>query len=116
MLEPIYRESRLAGMGSETEYVAMARSRLCNRRLRGPERTLSRTWTICAGRLVRKLLTDGTYRVFLLDARARNRAFLFTVLRLQLAYRLGSKPPLRCLSMNPFKLFRGSRKGNLVCR
>ena len=49
-----------------------------------------RTWSICAARLAGKLVSEPSYRRFLLDARATDRVFALTVLRLLLAYRTGA--------------------------
>src|SRR6267154_2453249 len=49
-----------------------------------------RTWGVCAARLARKLLVNRSYRRFLRDARAGNRIFALTLLRIWAAYQTGS--------------------------
>ncbi|HEV7251549.1 MAG TPA: class I SAM-dependent methyltransferase [Mesorhizobium sp.] len=88
LLEPICREGRLPGMGTESEYREWAQAagfRVIG--FKDLSRNVRRTWTICAQRLARKLATRGDYRRFLLSARAENRVFALTLPRLILAYR-----------------------------
>ena len=89
LLEQIYREGRLPSMGTREEYEAMARA--AGFTVTGYEDVSSRvarTWPICAGRLVKLLLTDGETRRLALGARNRN-SFL-GIPRLILAYRTGA--------------------------
>ena len=89
LLEPICREGRLPSMGTREEYEAMARA--AGFAVAGYEDVSSRvarTWPICAGRLVKLLLTDGETRRLALGARNRN-SFL-GIPRLILAYRTGA--------------------------
>ena len=51
---------------------------------------MRRTWDVVLHRLVAKLATDRRYRRYLLDARQRERRFVWSILRLALAYRTGS--------------------------
>lgn len=89
LLEPICREGRLPSMGTREEYEAMATA--AGFELTGFEdvsRRVARTWPICAGRLVKALLTDRETRRLALGARNRN-SFL-GIPRLILAYRTGA--------------------------
>ena len=91
LLEPICREGRLPGMGTEADYVGLARA--AGFTVTGVEdlsTRVSRTWTLCAGRVGRQLLVSPRYRRFLRDARARNRIFALTLIRLIAAYRTGA--------------------------
>lgn len=91
LLEPICREGRLPGMGTEREYrewMQAAGFRVLH--FEDLSRNVRRTWTICARRLAQKLATRGDYRRFLLSARAENRVFALTLARLILAYRTGA--------------------------
>ncbi|WP_311381180.1 class I SAM-dependent methyltransferase [Arthrobacter sp. ISL-85] len=89
LLEPICREGRLPSMGTREEYEAMATG--AGFAVTGYEDVSSRvarTWPICAGRLVKTLLTDrGTRRLAL---GARNRGAILSIPRLILAYRTGA--------------------------
>ena len=91
VLEPICREGRLAGLGSMSEY---------RRTLEGAglvvdteedlSREVRRTWGVVLRRLCAGLLSERAYRRYLLDARQRERVFVWTVARMALAYRTGS--------------------------
>lgn len=89
LLEPICREGRLPSMGTREEYEAMATA--AGFTVTGFEDVSSRvarTWPICAGRLMKALLTDRETRRLALGARNRN-SFL-GIPRLILAYRTGA--------------------------
>ena len=89
LLEPICREGRLPSMGTREDYEAMAEA--AGFEITGYEdvsRRVARTWTICAVRLVKALLTDRETRRLAL--RARNRVFVLSIPRLMLAYRTGA--------------------------
>ncbi|MET1088731.1 MAG: class I SAM-dependent methyltransferase [Arthrobacter sp.] len=89
LLEPICREGRLPSMGTREEYEAMAKS--AGFEIAGYEdvsRSVARTWTICARRLVKALLVDRETRRRALGA--RNRVFVLSIPRLILAYRTGA--------------------------
>jgi tocopherol O-methyltransferase len=91
LLEPICRGGRLPGMGTEAEYRKFAKG--AGFRVEAFEDLsvrVRRTWSICAARLARKLLTDRRYRRFLRDAQASNRIFALTLLRIWVAYQTGS--------------------------
>ncbi|MBA1156970.1 class I SAM-dependent methyltransferase [Microvirga mediterraneensis] len=91
LLEPICREGRLPGMGTVAEYRAWAGN--AGFEVDGIEdlsAKVKRTWTLCAGRLVKKLVTQARYRRYLLDARSRNRIFALSLPRIWLAYATGS--------------------------
>ncbi len=91
LLEPICREGRLPGMGSEAEYRAWAsRAGLVVDSFEDLSARVRRTWALCTGRVARKLLTHPRYRRFLLDAHARNRIFALSVPRIWVAYLTGS--------------------------
>ncbi|HEX4609685.1 MAG TPA: methyltransferase domain-containing protein [Urbifossiella sp.] len=91
LLEPICREGRLPGMGTEADYRALltgagfeaAAATDISRQVRG-------TWGICVRRAVVKIARDAEARAYLLSAASRNRVFLLTVGRIWLAYRTGS--------------------------
>lgn len=89
LLEPICREGRLPSMGTREEYEEMATA--AGFTVRGYEDVsgrVARTWTICAFRLVKALITDRETRR--LAVRGRNRVFLLSIPRLILAYRSGA--------------------------
>jgi tocopherol O-methyltransferase len=91
LLEPICRGGRLPGMGSEIEYRKFAeRAGFTVETVDDLSLRVRRTWGVCIGRLARKLLVDRSYRRFLRDARAGNRIFALTLLRIWAAYQTGS--------------------------
>ena len=91
LLEPICRGGRLPGMGSEAEYRTFAeRAGFTVEAFEDLSLRVRRTWGVCAARLARKVLVDRRYRRFLRDARAHNRIFALTLLRIWAAYQTGS--------------------------
>lgn len=91
LLEPICREGRLPGMGSESEYRAMmARAGLEVTRFEDLTPYVWRTWAICLGKAAKGLLTERRYRTFVFDPSNSDRIFAVTLLRILLAYRLGA--------------------------
>ncbi|MBD2746895.1 class I SAM-dependent methyltransferase [Microvirga sp. BT688] len=91
LLEPICREGRLPGMGSEAEYRAWAsKAGFVVEGVEDLSNKVRRTWALCTGRVARKLLTHPQYRRYLLNARAKNRVFALSVPRIWMAYLTGS--------------------------
>ena len=91
LLEPICREGRLPGMGSESEYRAMmAEAGLEVTGFEDLTGQVWRTWAICLWEAFKRVLTERRYREFLLDRRNSDRGFAITLLRILLAYRLGA--------------------------
>lgn len=89
LLEPICYEGRLPSMGSESEYRAMAEaSGFACTDFEDVSASVSKTWTICLGRLLRGVARDAGLRRQVL--RSRNRLFALSVPRLMLAYRTGA--------------------------
>lgn len=91
LLEPICREGRLPGLGTEGDYRALAEA--AGFRVAAVEdisRRVRATWTICLARAALRVVTDPAARRYLRDAGARNRDFSLSLPRLALAYRTGS--------------------------
>lgn len=102
LLEPICREGRLPGMGSREDYAALAGAvGLEPIGFEDISRQVRRTWSICARRLVGKLLTDGDLRRMALDRNVSHRAFLLSVPRLMLALRTGAMRYGVCVWQKP---------------
>ena len=91
LLEPVTREGRMPGMGTESDY----------RRLFGLAgfafdtfaeltRQVKKTWPMCAWLFALGLLRDPAYVKFLFNSHKRNRVFALTMLRIWLAYNTGS--------------------------
>ncbi len=91
LLEPICREGRLEGMGTEGEYQQLAiDAGLRPVSFHDVSQAVKRTWTICAGRVARGLIQNPSYRQFLLHGTSFNRVFAWTLLRIRLAYGIGA--------------------------
>ncbi|HEY0972193.1 MAG TPA: methyltransferase domain-containing protein [Gemmatimonadales bacterium] len=91
LLEPICREGRLPGMGTEGEYRAlMERAGFTVHAAEDLTARVRRTWPVCVSRLVRGLATRADYRAFLLRSRAEDRVFALTMLRIWAAYGTGA--------------------------
>lgn len=88
LLEPICREGRLPGMGTEGDYRDFAtRAGFAVTQVEDISAQVSRTWWICAWRFLGRLVTRPHYVKFLFNRGATNRIFALTLFRLLLAYR-----------------------------
>jgi tocopherol O-methyltransferase len=91
LLEPICREGRLPGMGTEAEYCQMAQQAgFAVGHVEDLSGQVARTWWLCLRRGVGKVLGDRRYQRFLMDGTATERIFAVTMVRLMLAYRVGA--------------------------
>jgi len=91
LLEPICREGRLPGMGTETEYRDMLTAAGFEvEAVTEISREVRDTWAICVRRAIGRFFTDPAGRAYLLSAASRNRIFAVTLVRLWLAYRTGA--------------------------
>ncbi len=91
LLEPICREGRLPGMGSRSDYQAMASAAAFEAAgFQDISARVRRTWTICARRAARALVTDRDFRRFAFSRSTDNRDFLFSLPRLIVALRTGA--------------------------
>lgn len=91
LLEPICREGRLPGMGTETDYrELLTRAGFAVEAVTDISREVRGTWWVCLRRVFRRLWSDRAGRAFLLSAASRNRVFLLTMARIWAAYRTGA--------------------------
>jgi tocopherol O-methyltransferase len=91
LLEPICREGRLPGMGTETDYRELLTGAGFDvEAVSDISRQVRGTWGICVRRTIRKILTERSSRAFLLSSASRNRVFLLSLGRIWLAYRTGA--------------------------
>lgn len=90
LLEPICREGRLAGLATASqlrELAGEAGLRVERDELLGPR--VRRTWSVCLGRVLRRIVTGAETRRFLLSA-SPHRVFALALPRLWLAFRVGA--------------------------
>ena len=91
LLEPICREGRLDGLGPADENRAWIEAAGLKVEDEADwSRAVAPTWRVVARRVVRGLATDARYRRYLRDASMRDRRFVLTILRLDLAYQTGA--------------------------
>jgi tocopherol O-methyltransferase len=91
LLEPICREGRLTGMGTEAEYRSMLQEAgFTITRVEELSDAVKATWPRCARGVAVRLLRDARYRRFLLSRASRNRVFALTLLRIWTAYETGA--------------------------
>ncbi len=91
LLEPICTEGRLPSLPDATDVTSLADGAgFADISLKDLTLRVKRTWTICARRVLRGLLTDRRYRRYLFDRRSSDRAFLRTIGRIMIAYRTGA--------------------------
>jgi tocopherol O-methyltransferase len=91
LLEPICREGGLPSLGDEGDHRRLAAAAgFTLNSFEDLSSPVPRTWSVCAGRLAGKLISQPRYLRFLLNPRATDRVFILTLLRLLLAYRTGS--------------------------
>lgn len=91
LIEPICREGRMPGLGTQAEYTHwMTEAGFQIEEARDVSRQVARTWPICAWRFILRTLRRPSYIRFLLDPKNDNRIFALTMLRLWLAYHTGA--------------------------
>lgn len=91
LLEPICREGRMPGMGTETDYRSFfADAGFEMESFEDVSRQVKKTWPICAGRFLRELCRQPRYARFLFNRHACNRVFALTMFRIWLAYTTGA--------------------------
>jgi tocopherol O-methyltransferase len=91
LLEPICREGRLPGIGTETDYRKwFSDANLEVESFEDMSTRVRKTWSICLVRVLGRVLRRPEYTRFLCSAAARNRVFPLTMIRIWLAYVLGA--------------------------
>jgi tocopherol O-methyltransferase len=91
LLEPICAEGLLPNMGSADEYLEMlSQCGFRNIKLTDLTVKVKKTWTICALRLIRRIVADPALRRRLRDPRFTNRIFAKTIFRIRFAYETGA--------------------------
>jgi tocopherol O-methyltransferase len=91
LLEPICREGRLRGMGSASEYEQLTMAAgLTPVAFQDLSEQVKKTWPMCVRRALAGLIREPSYRRFLLRGNSSNKIFGLTLLRIWLAYELGS--------------------------
>lgn len=91
LLRPICSEGRLVHLLTSSELEGMLRAHgLVSDGVRDQSRRVSRTWTICLRRAGVRLLRDRDARRFLFDASQPERVFARSLVRIRVAFALGS--------------------------
>jgi tocopherol O-methyltransferase len=91
LLEPICREGRLPGMGTEADYrELLAGAGFEVEHATDISREVRGTWGLCVRGAIAKFFHDREARAYLFNAASRNRVFLLTIGRIWLAYRTGA--------------------------
>ena len=91
LLDPICREGRLPGLGTEADYRRwLAGAGLDLECFEDLSRRVRATWTIVARRAAAAALTRPRYARYLLRSDASERGFALAVARIWLAYRVGA--------------------------
>lgn len=91
LLEPVCREGRMPGMGTETDYRRLFEEAGFEfDSFRDLTSQVKKTWPVCAVRFLLGLLRKPAYAKFLFNRHKRNRIFALTMLRIWLAYNTGS--------------------------
>ncbi len=91
LLEPICREGRMPGIGTEKEYRCFFEAAgFTVEYYEDLSARVKKTWPVCAWRFAANLARKPAYLKFLMNGHSRNRVFALTILRIWLAYRLGS--------------------------
>jgi tocopherol O-methyltransferase len=90
LLEPICREGRIPGLGTESDYRKwFSDARFFLESFEDVSARVRKTWTICFRRLLLNLLRQPGYLCYLFNSRAHNRIFAVTMSRIWLAYSFG---------------------------
>jgi tocopherol O-methyltransferase len=91
LLDPICREGCLPSMASAAEYLRMLEdANFHDIHFSDLTFRARKTWSICASRVVRRFLSDSSFRRLLSNRHFTNRVFAKTVFRIWLAYQIGS--------------------------
>ena len=91
LLEPICREGRMPGMGTESDYRRFfAEAGFALESFADVTAQVKKTWPLCAARFLRELCRQPRYAKFLINRHARNRVFALTMFRIWLAYNTGA--------------------------
>ncbi|MGH7929157.1 MAG: methyltransferase domain-containing protein [Candidatus Binatia bacterium] len=91
LLEPICVEGRLPSLASASEYIQMLScAGFQDIKFTDSTRCVQKTWSLCVARIIRKSITDPSFRRRWRDPALSNRIFAKTVFRIWLAYKTGS--------------------------
>ncbi len=91
LLEPICREGRMPGIGTEGDYRAFfEEAGFVVESYEDLSSRVKKTWPLCAWRFLASVVKKPSYLRFLLDPHSQNRVFALTVFRIWLAYNTGS--------------------------
>lgn len=102
LLEPICREGRLPGMGTEADYRSLLQgSGLQVDAVEDLSAAVARTWEHTVRRVAFRIAGSRRYRSYLFSSASRNREFALTLVRILVAYRVGAMRYLLFLARKP---------------
>ena len=102
LLEPICREGRLPGLGTEADYRALLEeSGFRIDAVDDLSPLVAATWSRSVRGVAGRIARDRRYRSYLLDRNSRNREFAITLVRILLAYRAGAMRYLMFVARRP---------------
>ena len=91
LLEPACREGRMAPLGSFAEYRRLFELHgFTVEHEEDVSQNVKRTWPLCAGRFLARLVREPRYFQFLVNQHARNRVFAVTIFRIWMAFETGA--------------------------
>ena len=91
LLEPICREGRLPSMGTIEEYRnLLLQAGFSDISYEDLTQNVKKTWNICLSRSLKAFFKDPEFRKYMFSKKSTDREFWKTVVRIKLAYDLGS--------------------------
>ena len=91
LMKPICAGGRIPNLATAQEYIdAVTEAGFRAAGSHDLTDRVRRTWSIAIRRFVQRLFQERRYRYFLFDRTIRNRVFAFTVVRIWLAYQIGT--------------------------
>jgi tocopherol O-methyltransferase len=91
LLEPICREGRLPSLGSAEDYIEyMKNTGFKDIHFADITSQVKKTWSLCIGRVIKKVFTDRRYLQYLFSSQAQEKPFIKSMFRILAAYETGA--------------------------